>query len=205
MQVLLIIVSFLFSPCCQSAPISKCHSQITEDTFSSSIRNVYSWCLREETQGMCLKEYLLKQGRESTTNLTTYSYDANAAIHLHRRAGRLELSTMYHSCSFLSTEGKIKLRIRLYFLYLAPWKLNRGTGTHMLTLPNNLLGRIPAQCPNWRISWSLNLNLFFTTLNKIQRNLEIIKDLKIEVFWHFPQTANIKKSHDQGFAVRFVV
>ena len=121
------------------------------------------------------------------------------------RAGRQELLTMCHACSFLSTEWKIKLRIRLYFLYLAPWKLNRGTGTHMLTLPNNLLGRIPAQCPNWRISWSLNLNLFFTTLNKIQRNLEITRDLKIEVFQHFQQTANIKKSHDQGFAVRFVV
>ena len=122
-----------------------------------------------------------------------------------RRAGRQELSTRCHACSYLSTEWKIKLRIRLYFLYLAPSKLNGGTGTHMLTLPNNLLGRIPAQCPNWSISWSLNLNLFFTTLNKIQRNLEITRDLKIEVFRHFQRTANIKKSHDQGFAVRFVV
>ena len=117
------------------------------------------------------------------------------------RAGGQELSTICHPCSFLSTEWKIKLRIRLYFLYLAPRKLNRGTGTHMLTLPNNLLGRIPAQCPNWSISWSLNLYLFFTALNKIQRNLETIRDLKVVVFRHFPRTANIKKSHDQGLVV----
>ena len=121
------------------------------------------------------------------------------------RAGRQELSTMCHACSFLSTEWETKLRIRLYFLYIAPWKQSRGMAIHMWTLPNNLLGRIPAQCPNWSTSWSLNLHLFFTALNKIQRNLEIIRDLKIEVFRHFPQTANIKRSHDQGFAIRFVV
>ena len=69
LQVLL-IVSFLFPPHCQSVPISKYHAQKSEDTFSSSIRNVYSWFLREETQGICLEEYLLKQGRESTTNST---------------------------------------------------------------------------------------------------------------------------------------
>ena len=33
----------------------------------------------------------------------------------------------------------------------------------------------------------------------------IISDLKIEVFRHFPRTANVKKSHDQGLAVRFAV
>ena len=100
---------------------------------------------------------------------------------------------------------KINLKIRLYSLYLASWKQSRGMGTHVLTLLNNLLGRIPAQCPNWSISWSLNLHLFFAALNKIQRNLEITRGLQIEVFQHFPRTANIKKSHDQGLVVRFVV
>ena len=33
----------------------------------------------------------------------------------------------------------------------------------------------------------------------------IIRDLKIEVFWHFPRTAKVKKSRDQGLAVRFAV
>ena len=33
----------------------------------------------------------------------------------------------------------------------------------------------------------------------------IIRDLKIEVFRHFPRTAKLKKSPDQGFAVRFAV
>ena len=33
----------------------------------------------------------------------------------------------------------------------------------------------------------------------------IIGDLKIEVFRHFPRLANVKKSRDQGLAVRFVV
>ena len=37
LQVLLIIVSFLFPPHCQSASISKCHAQPTQDTFFSSI------------------------------------------------------------------------------------------------------------------------------------------------------------------------
>ena len=32
-----------------------------------------------------------------------------------------------------------------------------------------------------------------------------IRDLKIEVFRHFPQTANVRKSRDQGLAVRFAV
>ena len=146
----------------------------------------------------------MKQGRESTTNSTMFSYDANAAIQTKKSWEARALNKVPCLLLFIH-RMKIKLRIRLYFLYLAPWKLNRGTGTHMLTLPNNLLGRIPAQCPNWSISWSLNLNLFFTTLNKIQRNLEITRDLKIEVFQYFQRTANIKKSHDQGFAVRFVV
>ena len=30
-------------------------------------------------------------------------------------------------------------------------------------------------------------------------------DLKIEVFRRFPRTANVKKSRDQGLAVRFAV
>ena len=33
----------------------------------------------------------------------------------------------------------------------------------------------------------------------------IIGDLKIEVFRHFPRLANVKKSRDQGLAVRFAV
>ena len=33
----------------------------------------------------------------------------------------------------------------------------------------------------------------------------IIRDLKTEVFWHFPRTAKVKKSRDQGLAVRFAV
>ena len=187
-----------------SAPISNCHAQLTEDTFSSSSRNVYSWFLREETQGMCLEEYLLKQGRESTTNSTTFSYDANAAIQTKESWEARALNNVPCLLLFIH-RAKIELTIRLYFLYIAPWKQSRGMGIHMWTLPNNLLGRIPAQCPNWSTSWSLNLHLFFTALNKIQRNLEIIRDLKIEVFRHFPQTANIKGSHDQGFAIRFVV
>ena len=32
-----------------------------------------------------------------------------------------------------------------------------------------------------------------------------IRDLKIEVFRHFPRTANVKKSRDQSLAVRFAV
>ena len=32
-----------------------------------------------------------------------------------------------------------------------------------------------------------------------------ISDLKIEVFRHFPRTVNVKKSRDQGLAVRFAV
>ena len=32
-----------------------------------------------------------------------------------------------------------------------------------------------------------------------------IKDLKIEVFRRFPRTAKVKKSRDQGLAVRFAV
>ena len=162
MQVL-VIISFLFPPRCQSTPISKCHAQLTEDTFSSSIRNVYSWFLREETQGMCLEEYLLKQGGESTTNSTTFSYDADAAIQTKESSEVRALNNVPSLLLFIHRTNT-KLRIRLYFLYLRPWKLNRGTGTHMLTLPNNLLGRIPAQCPNWSISWSLNLHLFFTAL-----------------------------------------
>ena len=51
LQVLLIIVSFLFPPHCQSVPISKCHAQLTKDSFSSPVGNVYSWFLSEETQG----------------------------------------------------------------------------------------------------------------------------------------------------------
>ena len=51
LQVLLIIVSFLFPPHCQSVPISKCHAQLTKDSFSSPVENVYSWFLSEETQG----------------------------------------------------------------------------------------------------------------------------------------------------------
>ena len=51
LQVLLIIVSFLFPPPCQSVPISKCHAQLTKDSFSSPVGNVYSWFLSEETQG----------------------------------------------------------------------------------------------------------------------------------------------------------
>ena len=31
------------------------------------------------------------------------------------------------------------------------------------------------------------------------------RELKIEVFRHFPRTANVKKSRDQCLAVRFVV
>ena len=33
----------------------------------------------------------------------------------------------------------------------------------------------------------------------------IVRDLKTEVFWHFPRTAKVKKSRDQGLAVRFAV
>ena len=33
----------------------------------------------------------------------------------------------------------------------------------------------------------------------------VIRDLKIEVFRHFPRTANVKKSRDQSLAVRFAV
>ena len=33
----------------------------------------------------------------------------------------------------------------------------------------------------------------------------IFRDLKIEVFRHFPRTASVKKSRDQGLAVRFAV
>ena len=33
----------------------------------------------------------------------------------------------------------------------------------------------------------------------------IIGDLKIEVFRYFPRLANVKKSRDQGLAVRFAV
>ena len=33
----------------------------------------------------------------------------------------------------------------------------------------------------------------------------IFRDLKIEVFRHFPRTANVKKSRDQVLAVRFAV
>ena len=32
-----------------------------------------------------------------------------------------------------------------------------------------------------------------------------IRDLKIEVFRYFTRTANVKKSRDQGLAVRFAV
>ena len=173
-------------------------------TLSSSIWNVYSWFLREETQGICLEEYLLKQGRESTTN-STVTRPMLQFIYKEELGGKSSQPCAIPTPFYPQKLWKLKLRIRLYFLYSAPWKLNRGMGTHVLTLPNNLLGRIPAQCPNWSISWSLNLNLFFTTLNKIQRNLEITRDLKIEVFRHCQRTANIKKSHDQGFAVRFVV
>ena len=159
-------------------------------SFSSSIRNVYSWFLREETQGMCLEEYLFKQGTESTTNSTTFSYDASATIQTKESWEARALNNVPSLLLFIH-RTKTKLRIRLHFHHLAPWKQRRGMGTHMLMLPNNLLGRIPAQCPNWSISWSLNLHLFFTALNKIQRNLEIIRDLKIEVFRHFPRTVNI--------------
>ena len=37
------------------------------------------------------------------------------------------------------------------------------------------------------------------------KDLGITRDLKIEVFRHFPRTANVKKSRDQGLAVRFAV
>ena len=33
----------------------------------------------------------------------------------------------------------------------------------------------------------------------------IIRDLEIEVFWHFPRLANVKKSRDRGLALRFAV
>ena len=35
--------------------------------------------------------------------------------------------------------------------------------------------------------------------------IRITRDLKIEVFRHVPLTANVKKSRDQGLAVRFAV
>ena len=35
--------------------------------------------------------------------------------------------------------------------------------------------------------------------------LLVNRDLKIEVFRHFPRTANVKKSRDQSLAVRFAV
>ena len=35
--------------------------------------------------------------------------------------------------------------------------------------------------------------------------IRIIRDLKIEVFRHFPLSANVKKSRDQGLSVRFEV
>ena len=147
----------------------------------------------------------LEAGKRINNKLNqSYSYNDNAAIHTKQSWGARALSNVSSLLLFIH-RTRIKLRIRLYLLYLAPWKQNSGMGTHMLTLPNNLLGRIPAQCPNWSISWSLNLNLFFTTLNKIQRNWEIIRDLKIEVFRHFPWTANIEKSYDQGLIIGFVV
>ena len=31
------------------------------------------------------------------------------------------------------------------------------------------------------------------------------RDFKIEVFWHFPRTANVKRLRDQCLAVRFAV
>ena len=37
------------------------------------------------------------------------------------------------------------------------------------------------------------------------RLVSYIRDLKIEVFRHFPRTANVKKSRDQSLAVRFAV
>ena len=36
-------------------------------------------------------------------------------------------------------------------------------------------------------------------------NVTINRELKIEVFWHFPRTAIVKKSCDQNLAVRFGV
>ena len=36
-------------------------------------------------------------------------------------------------------------------------------------------------------------------------NVTINRELKVEVFRHFPRTANVKKSRDQGLAVRFAV
>ena len=35
--------------------------------------------------------------------------------------------------------------------------------------------------------------------------IRIIRDLKIEVFRHFPLTANVKMSRDQDLAVKFAV
>ena len=40
---------------------------------------------------------------------------------------------------------------------------------------------------------------------KMPQGAGFIRDLKIEVFRHFPRTANVKKSRDQSLAVRFAV
>ena len=43
-------------------------------------------------------------------------------------------------------------------------------------------------------------------INTFTKIYNSIRDLKIEVFsGHFPRTANVKKSRDQGLAVRFAV
>ena len=70
-------------------------------------------------------------------------------------------------------------------------------------------------------SWMLNTDLKFNDKTDLKKgssqqlkkldNISIrvgdsdIRDLKIEVFRHFPRTANVKKSRDQSLAVRFAV
>ena len=49
-------------------------------------------------------------------------------------------------------------------------------------------------------SWQLTI----TWMSNTKLNTDI-RDLKSEVFRHFLRTANVKKSRDQGLAVRFTV
>ena len=66
-------------------------------------------------------------------------------------------------------------------------------------------GHVPLAKPGEKVHFFSQNRLSLSASSEFLWAPYVFRDLKIAVFRHFPRTANVKKSRDQGLAVRYAV